>query len=59
MPKKKLRELAGTPAPRYFGKRGCKLLKTNEESAEKRAKRRQAIDGKGLEEKGKREHGQM
>jgi len=31
----------GTPPPGCFAKRGCKLMKTKEVSAEKRAKRNQ------------------
>ena len=34
-------EAFGIPHPRYFRKRGCKLLKTNGGSAEKKAKRKQ------------------
>jgi hypothetical protein len=29
----------GPPHPGYFGKRGCKLLKTNDRKAKKRGKR--------------------
>ena len=34
----------GIPHPRYFGKRGCKLLKTNGGSCKKRSKRLQEIE---------------
>jgi hypothetical protein len=34
----------GIPHPRYFGKRGCKLLKTKDRSYKKSAKRLQEID---------------
>jgi ribosomal protein L21E len=34
----------GIPHPRYFGKRGCKLVKTKDRSRKKKVKRLQAID---------------
>ncbi len=34
----------GYPHPGYFGKRGCKLLKTKDGSRNSRAKRLQAIE---------------
>jgi len=34
----------GIPHPRYFGKRGCKLLKTKDGSCGKTEKRLQAIE---------------
>jgi len=41
----------GPPHPRYFGKRGCKPLKTNDGYAKKKAresKRRQATEKKAF-----------
>ena len=40
--------VGGIPHPRYFRKRGCKLLKTNDGSVKKRAKRRQLMGEKGV-----------
>ena len=37
-------EAFGIPHPRYFGKRGCRRLKTKDGSRKKKAKRLQAIE---------------
>ena len=39
----------GTPDPRYFAKRGCKLMKTKDASTKKRA-RRKPFEAQGKQE---------
>ena len=41
-------ELRRVPPPRYFGKRGCKPLKTNDGRWKKRDKRLQAIESRAV-----------
>jgi hypothetical protein len=41
---------SGVPRPGCFGKRGCKRLKTKDGSRKKRAKRRQEVERKDVEQ---------